>query len=187
MFFYSAESIIPLFTELSQSTSQSPALMWACLFCFDFQISPRPPPSFSNRRDHLPSGRRDRSSSTTRLGLMWLASPFSYLCSATPAPYSAVSVVRQLSSSLLPRALAVASSTSCSSSRSSRRLVVASSSVRATRSNLYSAAGGRRGLLSASCTSGDGGAAMVPDDASSLLRAVYDAKPRPQVCLTTTG
>eukprot|EP00752_Nemacystus_decipiens_P018478 g16568.t1 len=122
---------------------------------------------------------------------MWLASPFSYLCSS-------VSIVRQLSSSLPPRALAANSATTCSSyssssssstssSRSSRRVAVAANSVRGRRGHLCSAAGGRRGLFTASCVSGDGGAAMVPDDASSLLRAVYDAKPTPQVCVTTTG
>eukprot|EP00903_Cladosiphon_okamuranus_P013749 g12799.t2 len=132
---------------------------------------------------------------------MWLASPLSYLCSAaaTPSPYPSVSIVRQLSS-CVPRAFAANGATTCagissssrrSSSRGSRRLVVAVTSVRGNRRHLCSGAGGRRGLFTASCASGDGGAtaaaAMVPDDASSLLRAVYDAKPTPQVCLTTTG
>lgn len=142
-------------------------------------------------------------STTTRSRRMWLAAPFSYLCSAaaTPSAYSSVSVVRQLSSSL-PRALAASGGTTiCAGSSSvSWRLGVAANSVRRNRRHLRSGAGGRRGLFTASCASGDGAGAagaaattavaattMVPDDASSLLRAVYDANPTPQVCLTTTG
>lgn len=147
-----------------------------CRICCIFRASP------------VPSHQRWEAT-TTGFGRMWLASPFSHLCSAaaTPAPYSTVSVFRQLSSSALPRALARSGiSTACSTT--SQRLASATHSrVRGGESLLCSAAGDRRRLLSASCASGDGGAAMVPDDASALLGAVYDAKPTPQVCVTTTG
>lgn len=44
-----------------------------------------------------------------------------------------------------------------------------------------------RRFLAASTAGAEEAGGMVPDDAAALLRAVYEAKPKPQICVTTTG
>ncbi|CAM9210280.1 unnamed protein product [Scytosiphon promiscuus] len=141
---------------------------------------------------------------------MLLASPFSYICSAaattlsaaftapcTP-PYPALSLLRHLSSSStfasssIPRALAATAPGGSSQHGRATKFRVASNSWRGGVSS------GRRVLFSTSSAAGEssGSAApcsaiaastMVPEDAATLLRAVYAAKPTPQLCVTTTG
>ncbi|CAN0417571.1 unnamed protein product, partial [Ectocarpus sp. 12 AP-2014] len=145
---------------------------------------------------------------------MWLASPFSYLCSAAattlstafavPPSYSSLSLanVRHLSTatttiitSSLPRVLAA---TGGGSRRRPLLVVLNSSSSRTFRLRASStvsppsaaAAVGRRPFVSSavSYASGDSiTSGMVPDDAAALIRAVYDSKPTPQVCVSTAG
>ena len=119
-----------------------------------------------------------------RDGRMWLASAFFHLTSAatttSAAAASSTSSLSFVSHTLAPRALLVG--TCCGRGKRSPRPQRASPTTIGVRplSKRFlatpSAAGGRWG-----------GNMVVPEDAASLLRSVYAAKPTPQIVLANTG
>lgn len=157
--------------------------------------------------------RRVKRSTRARWGRMLLASSFSYICSAaatalsaavtvpcTPS-YPAASLVRHLSSSStfssssIPRALAAAAGSGRGGRATRRGIAPGRGSAGGTTcggNSLFSASSAAEGSGGTAATPSSAAAAvassgMVPDDAATLLRAVYAAKPTPQVCVTTTG